>query len=845
MSWSPCTTTKPVVKVIDFGIAKATGQVLTAKTLFTNFAQMIGTPPYMSPEQAQMSGLDMDTRSDIFSLGVLLYELLTSTTPFTKERLETAGYDEMRRIIREEEPPRPSMRISTLGATLTEVSAQRKADPKGLGQLFRGELDWIVMKALEKDRNRRYETASAFAADVQRYLQDEQVQACPPSLGYRLGKIFRRQRGAVLAASLVVLALVGGIIGTTWGMIRATNAEAEAVDEAGQKEHALKGKETALAAARQSERSANDQLFLALLNQACAGRFSRQMGQRLDSLVALEKAARIRPDERLRDEAVAALALSDIRRGPSLHAMRAGTKGLAFDGLYQTYATINDQGIISIRGIPNDEELRSIKTNKKTVSSDLRLSPNGKFLAVLDEHHALQIWRVADGTPLLREEPRPCLDAVFSPDSRQLAFGQGDRILTIDVASGKETNRWRLPSKAYTLAFHPRDRRLAVGYAESRVASVYDSAQGSHVADLPVGLMNDQVVAWHPDGARLAVAGTDPRIQIWDVAAKRRLAMLEGHVEPVRGLSFHPDGDLLASGSWDGVLRLWDSATGRQLMQFALAGIPAFSNDGRWLGSAWQGGEQWQLLEVTPSREYRTIVSSLGAGRGHYHDGDISPDGRLLALGMGGEGDRLWDLSSGRELALLPSGSHGVLFQSDGRALFSCDPTGLQRWPIQEGEADNELRLGPPQKIALPVVPHRAARSPDGRTLARNQRGGRCRAAHGRRHSSRGGGPAAIAPGILLRRPQSGWPVVREQRLAFEPRPALECQNRNHGPRMGSGIDDDGLLHSGQPHFGDLAERCVHFLGRGRAAVDPPTGPRRRALPRLRGVFPGRQADGP
>ncbi len=244
------------------------------------------------------------------------------------------------------------------------------------------------MKALEKDRNRRYETASAFAADVQRYLQDEQVQACPPSLGYRLGKIFRRQRSAVLAASLVVLALVGGIIGTTWGMIRATNAEAEAVDEAGQKEHALKGKETALAAARQSERSANDQLFLALLNQARAGRFSRQMGQRLDSLAALEKAARIRPDERLRDEAIAALALPDIRRGPSLHAMRAGTKGLAFDGLYQTYATINDQGIISIRGIPNDEELRSIKTNKKTVSSDLRLSPNGKFLAVLDEHHA-------------------------------------------------------------------------------------------------------------------------------------------------------------------------------------------------------------------------------------------------------------------------------------------------------------------------------------------------------------------------------------------------------------------------------------------------------------------------
>ena len=149
----------PVPKVIDFGVAKATGQQLTEKTLFTSFAQMVGTPLYMSPEQAEMSGLDIDTRSDIYSLGVLLYELLTGTTPFDQERLRTAGYDEMRRIIREEEPPKPSTRISTLNRAATTVSANRKSDPSRLSQLFRGELDWIVMKALEKDRNRRYETA--------------------------------------------------------------------------------------------------------------------------------------------------------------------------------------------------------------------------------------------------------------------------------------------------------------------------------------------------------------------------------------------------------------------------------------------------------------------------------------------------------------------------------------------------------------------------------------------------------------------------------------------------------------------------------------------------------------
>jgi eukaryotic-like serine/threonine-protein kinase len=172
----------PLVKVIDFGIAKALGQErLTEKTLFTGFSHMIGTPLYMSPEQAEMSGQDADTRTDIYALGVLLYELLTGTTPFDKDRLKEASYDEIRRIIREEEPAKPSTRISTLGQAATPMSANRKSEPRRLSQLFRGELDWIVMKALEKDRNRRYETASSFAADVQRYLHDEPVQACPPS----------------------------------------------------------------------------------------------------------------------------------------------------------------------------------------------------------------------------------------------------------------------------------------------------------------------------------------------------------------------------------------------------------------------------------------------------------------------------------------------------------------------------------------------------------------------------------------------------------------------------------------------------------------------------------------
>ncbi len=180
---------KPLVKVIDFGIAKALGQSLTDKTLFTGFAQMVGTPLYMAPEQAALSNVDVDTRSDVYSLGVLLYELLTGTTPFTKERLSGVDYDEMRRIIREEEPPKPSTRISTLGQSARTVSGQRKSDPKRLSQLCRGELDWIVMKALDKERNRRYETANGLAMDVRRYLADEPVLASPPSTTYRAAQI--------------------------------------------------------------------------------------------------------------------------------------------------------------------------------------------------------------------------------------------------------------------------------------------------------------------------------------------------------------------------------------------------------------------------------------------------------------------------------------------------------------------------------------------------------------------------------------------------------------------------------------------------------------------------------
>ncbi|HEY1381579.1 MAG TPA: serine/threonine-protein kinase, partial [Gemmataceae bacterium] len=218
----------PVVKVIDFGVAKVTGEPATDRPADGPYTHLVGTPLYMSPEQAGQGAPDVDTRTDVYALGVLLYELLTGTTPFEGALPRGATYAEIRRVIREEAPPKPSTRVGTLGPAAVAVSANRRSDPKALGRLLRGEPDWIVMKCLAKDRDRRYETASGLAADVGRYLRDEPVSAGPTGAGYRLRKFVWRHRGPVLAASVVLAALVAGLAGATWGLVRADWARREA-----------------------------------------------------------------------------------------------------------------------------------------------------------------------------------------------------------------------------------------------------------------------------------------------------------------------------------------------------------------------------------------------------------------------------------------------------------------------------------------------------------------------------------------------------------------------------------------------------------------------------------------
>jgi serine/threonine protein kinase len=267
---------KPVPKVIDFGVAKAVEQRLTEKSLFTQYGALVGTFEYMSPEQAEMNAFGVDTRSDIYALGVLLYELLTGTTPLERQRLREAAFDEIRRIIKEEEPPRPSVRLSTSG-TLAKVAAARKTDPVKLSRLMRGELDWVVMRCLEKDRSRRYDTASNLARDVERYLKDEPVEARPPSTWYRLRKAARRNRTALTVAGAVAAALVVGTAATLWQAKRADDAKAARIAE--EDRHARE-----LAAAIEKER----RQFA--LERATEAAFSGDLAKAFKAIAAAEQA---------------------------------------------------------------------------------------------------------------------------------------------------------------------------------------------------------------------------------------------------------------------------------------------------------------------------------------------------------------------------------------------------------------------------------------------------------------------------------------------------------------------------------------------------------------------------
>ena len=431
-SWSPISERLArMPKVIDFGIAKATtGQCLTDKTVFTAFEQFIGTPAYMSPEQAMMTSLDIDTRTDIYALGVLLYELLTGQTPFDAKELMAAGLDAMRRTIREQEPVRALHSIERPGGAGPHHGGEASPVPTrpGSAHLLHGDLDWIVMKCLEKDRTRRYETANGVAMDLQRHLNNEPVSARPPSTAYRFQKFARRNKLAFATAASVSVTILLALVFLLVSNLRT-------LKERNQKDLALQEKAAALATAKASEQRAREELFTSLRGQAQIRRYSRQMGQRLESLSALTEAGRIRFDVGLRDEAIAAMALPDVRRGPKWQVSRTNCVALVCDPVGQRYATLDFHGVVTVRSINDNREIHRFETEPACAEcfTDLAFSPDGRFIVKVADDQRLMVWSMDSGEAILRDAPIGASPAVFSADRRFVALADDRDVCCFDL----------------------------------------------------------------------------------------------------------------------------------------------------------------------------------------------------------------------------------------------------------------------------------------------------------------------------------------------------------------------------------------------------------------------------
>ena len=410
---------EPMPKVIDFGIAKATNQKLTEKTLFTQYSHMIGTPAYMSPEQAEMSSIDVDTRTDIYSLGVLLYELLTGSTPFSVSRLKELGYGEMQRVIAEEEPQMPSTRMKTMEESSKEsVAKKRSIDAQTLSKHFKGDIDWIVMKCLEKDRRRRYETPSELVSDLNRYLHHEPVSAAAPSFAYQAQKLIRRYRGFFAAAAAILVMFLIGAAAATWQAIRATNALYRA-EEAQQEAEAL-------------GEAANRMLYGSLMNQARLVRQSQNPGFRAATESLLRQAAALETDAvdelEMRNEAIAALLApmsGDAVRVLEIPPERNSKNG-RFNQPYDEGAFLEENGELNIYHFdPKGIDSTSLTLDTEPVL-DFGFSHSGQFLVTGHQAGRMRIWERKSATEWVvrHESSRSDPDAVVELQQGDIAVGQ-------------------------------------------------------------------------------------------------------------------------------------------------------------------------------------------------------------------------------------------------------------------------------------------------------------------------------------------------------------------------------------------------------------------------------------
>jgi WD40 repeat protein len=677
----------PVPKVIDFGIAKAVEGRLTDLTIYTELNQFIGTPAYMSPEQAEMSGLDIDTRSDIYSLGVLLYELLTGKTPFDAKELLALGLDEMRRTIRHKDPVRPSTRLSTmLQGELTTTAQSRQSDAPKLISLLRGDLDWIVMKALEKDRTRRYETANGLAADLKRFLANEPVVARPPSTAYRLQKAIRRNKLAFAAAGVVSAALALGTVVSTWQAVLATRAQRAADSNA----------------------------------------------KRADTETVLARTK----------EAEAKLSLEQAQRNLYVANMRLAQQAWEENNLARLRELLNETEDYPDRGFEwfywqaqSHQELRSLRGHTDSVLS-VALSPDGERIATGSVDHTARIWDSGSGKQLLLliGHVAPVCSVAFSPDGKRIATASRDQTAKIwKTATGELLLTIRELDALNSVAFSPDGHRLMTG-GGARRATIWNATDGTLLQTLEGHTRTVTAAAFSPDGRRIATASQDRTLRIWDAITGKPMLELKGHTNVVAALAFSSDGQRIVSGSADSTARIWSAVSGKQLVSAAGVGAGilsvAFSVDGRRVvtGGAdrlvriWDAASGVQLFQLkghagdinclAVSADGQRIVSagndrtaklwvagasqeplSLRAQPSEFGGLSLafSPNGRQLLTGGSENKVVVWDTTSGKVLhALLGHTSEaGGTFSPDGQRILTSSLDSTVR--IWEAETGNEL----------------------------------------------------------------------------------------------------------------------------------------------------------
>lgn len=698
---------RPVPKIIDFGLAKATGQRLTQKTMFTEVGSIVGTLEYMAPEQAELNNLDIDTRADIYSLGVILYELLTGSPPFSAKQLRSAGFAEMLRMIREDEPQRPSTKISSSNE-LPTIAANRQLEPQRLTRLVKGDLDWIVMKCLEKQRERRYDTANGLALELDRYLRDEPVLAGPPSAAYRLRKYLRRNRSLVAAASVVFLALVLGAIGTTAGLVRAAwersakeTADRNAANSDKLAKAAIRAEgvaKTALARAVTAEREVQ---IAAHLSQSRAFRASGRPGQRIDCLAELAKAARLDPSPRLRkelrDEAIAALQLTDVKlvREVSAQSSRVWT---VFDEQFKCFAQRGANAQMILFRTSDAQEVCRFQHGR--LNDPWRFSPDGKWLALNELDEAGQAMTSfhdsATGAEVYRV--RGSFNAFHHNGQQAMVWlsGATQAALVYSLDDGRELRRVETGTGGSWPTADPELHQLAVVTGQKVKFWNVETGAVDSEANVP-GFR--AAFSRHAASQMIAYATQDHRIIVRN-ARNDSIQMATDSVRgPVTFSQFNRQGDLLAVVGWDELMRVYDAMSGQLLLTIP-GGAPeffAFSLDDRWLGSSYhnQSRRIWEVVKGSDfCRRYSGPYDSQDDSRA-----DFSSDGQVIAL-SGPNGLALHQARTGRELAVFPFKALPRFSPHDG-ALWTVGPNGVYRWPYQALPAESgtaRLTLGPPER---------------------------------------------------------------------------------------------------------------------------------------------------